>query len=174
MPQRGPKRLEYIPEKYRGVRGIEHLTTQDQLRKLGEYIANIKREPFRRLGCSTPQRPSVLLRQAWKKMKPMFHDSSAKILYSDLQKPDDRDDEAIKEYMEKIVEIGGNNRINKTSRSTLVRVASAENSPGTQNSTWIVCLDGEFEVIHKPSMDPRSAHKWMSGVGRAWNLAARS
>ena len=51
---RGPRRLEYLPEKYRSIVGIEHLTTVRQLKNLEEWLSAAveTRATFVKLGCS--------------------------------------------------------------------------------------------------------------------------
>lgn len=51
---RGRQRLERIPERFRSIPGIEHVTTVRQLRRLYEYLMldPAARAPFIRLGCS--------------------------------------------------------------------------------------------------------------------------
>jgi len=55
--KRGPKRLEYIPQLFRHIAGVEELTTVRQLDKLQEYLATPEEErpPYVRLGASVPQ-----------------------------------------------------------------------------------------------------------------------
>lgn len=52
--KRGPRRLEYLPEEYRGISGIEHLTTARQLENLKTWLTTpIETRPvFIKLGCS--------------------------------------------------------------------------------------------------------------------------
>lgn len=55
IPQkRGPRRLEYLPEKYRNIPGIEHLTTARQLQNLERWLSTpvAHRPVFVKLGCS--------------------------------------------------------------------------------------------------------------------------
>ncbi len=51
---RGPRRLEYLPMKYRGISGIEHLTTARQLENLEKWLSTPveKRAVYVKLGCS--------------------------------------------------------------------------------------------------------------------------
>lgn len=52
--KRGPRRLEYLPEKYRSIPGIEYLATARQLENLEAWL-NISediRPVFQKLGCS--------------------------------------------------------------------------------------------------------------------------
>ena len=55
--KRGPKRLEYIPQPFRHIPGIEEMTTVRQLVKLEEYLATPAEERghYVRLGASVPQ-----------------------------------------------------------------------------------------------------------------------
>ena len=51
---RGPKRVEYIPARLRGITGVEQLTTVRQMTRLLEYLqaGPENRLPFVRLGAS--------------------------------------------------------------------------------------------------------------------------
>jgi hypothetical protein len=43
--------------------------------------------------------------------------------------------------------------------------------PTTTSSTYAVTIDGTVEVLRFDDMDPRSAHKYVRGAGRAWNIS---
>jgi hypothetical protein len=51
---RKPSKLAFLPEKFRAIVGVQHVTTPRQLQRLDEYmrIPEAVREPFVRLGCS--------------------------------------------------------------------------------------------------------------------------
>lgn len=102
--KRGPRRLEYVPQQFRGIPGIESVDTVQQLTKLKKYmeIPEQDRPAYVRIGCS------------------VSHD----------------------------------------------RGEDGKVIPAT--STWAVTVDGKLSIVKKLG-DPRSAHKWMSNEGRAWN-----
>jgi len=52
--KRGPRRLEYLPEQYRSISGIEHLTTARQLENLEKWLSTPVglRPVYVKLGCS--------------------------------------------------------------------------------------------------------------------------
>jgi hypothetical protein len=53
----GPKRLDYIPVPFRGIKGADQLTTVRQLENLQDYIETpeSERPPCVRIGASVPQ-----------------------------------------------------------------------------------------------------------------------
>lgn len=52
----GPKPIQYIPEPFRGIDGVEQITTPGQLARLRDYLntSPSRRAPFVRLGASVP------------------------------------------------------------------------------------------------------------------------
>jgi len=53
----GPKRLDYVPHQFRGIQGVEQLTTVRQLENLKRYLETpvAQRPPYVRIGASVPQ-----------------------------------------------------------------------------------------------------------------------
>ena len=52
----GPKPIQYIPEPFRHIKGVDQITTPRQLARLRDYLNTSpnRRDPYVRLGASVP------------------------------------------------------------------------------------------------------------------------
>ena len=62
---RGPRRATYIPQQFREIKGVENVSTRNQLLRLRTYVETpaADRAPYVRLGASVPnyrERPGAL------------------------------------------------------------------------------------------------------------------